>query len=224
METEKYYFRVGAFFLAVSMLFVLYVLTFGQSGGGAQTVRYAVYFDNSVAGLTRGAPVKMKGIAVGAIDDIRFVAKGSDRILVTADIDENAPVRQDTNASIAFQGITGATYLSLENAKPDENVPAIEKKNGQDYPVIPSQKSALQAALSDAPELMGGLVKTASQAQKLLSDRNILAVQAILDDTHAALTEANGAMRELRLLAKTLREDPSIILRGSTHEGYKVQK
>ncbi len=224
METEKYYFRVGAFFLSVTLLFVIYVLTFGETGGGASTVRYAIYFDNAVTGLTRGAPVKMKGIAVGTVDEIRFMAKGSDRILVTADIDENAPVRQDTAASIQYQGITGSTYLSLENGKPDESVANIEKKPGQDYPVIPSQQSGLQSALSNAPELMGGLVKTAAQAQKLLSDRNIAAVQGILDDAHEALTEATGAMRELRLLGKTLREDPSIILRGSSHEGYKVQK
>ena len=62
------------------------------------------------------------------------------------------------------------------------------------------------------------------QMQKLLSDKNILAVQGVLADTHDTLTEATGTMREIKMLARTIRDDPSIIIRGTAHEGYKVQK
>lgn len=224
METEKYYFRVGAFCLAVVAAFVYYLIAFSGGSESKNLTRYAIYFHNSVAGLTRGAPVKLKGIAVGVVGNIHFVSKEDDKILVTVDITDTAPIRQDTVASVAFQGITGASYLALENTRPDEPPVYLKKEKGEKYPVIRSEKSELQNVLSNAPEMMGGLAKTAVQMQKLLSDKNIIAVQGILAQTQDTLAEATGALREVKMLARTVREDPSVIIRGTTHDGYKVQK
>ena len=94
METEKYYFRVGVFCLLVAAAFVYYLISFGGGQESKNLVRYAVYFDNSVAGLARGAPVKLKGIAVGVVNDIRFVSKENDRILTVVDIADTAPDRR----------------------------------------------------------------------------------------------------------------------------------
>jgi len=224
METEKYYFRVGVFCLAVAAAFVYYLINFGGGQESKSMTRYAVYFDNSVAGLTRGAPVKLKGIAVGLVDDISFVSRENDRILVVADIVETAPIRQDTVASIELQGITGTTYLSLQNTRPSEPPVYLKKGKGEKYPVILSEKSELQTVLSNAPEVMGGLARTATQMQKLLSDKNIIAAQGILLGSNEVLAEATGALRAIKMLARPLREAPSVIIRGAAHEGYKVQK
>lgn len=223
METEKYYFRVGAFVLVVMAAFVYYLVSFGGGQESKDLKRYGVYFDNSVAGLTRGAPVKLKGIAVGLVDDIRFVSRENDRILVIVDITASAPVRKDTVASVGFQGITGTTYLSLENTNPLAPPEYITKEKGEPYPVIRSAQSGLQTVLSNAPEVMGQLARTAEQAQKLLSDGNIAAIQGLFPEAHDVLAEATGAFREIKMLARTLREDPSVILRGAKYEGYKVQ-
>lgn len=224
METEKYYFRVGVFCLAVVSAFVYYLITFGSGHESKQLNRYAIYFDSSVAGLTRGAPVKLKGIAVGLVEEIHFVSKENDKIYITVDITDTAPIRQDTVASVAFQGITGTSYLALENMQPDEPPVYLKKEKGERYPVIKSEKSEIQNVLSNAPELMGGLAKTAVQMQKLLSDKNIIAVQGLLAQARDTLAEATGALREVKMLARTIREDPSVIIRGTTHEGYRVQK
>lgn len=224
METEKYHFRVGLFFLAVAAIFVYYLMVFGGVRESRNLATYAVYFDNSVAGLARGAPVKFKGIEVGLVREVHFVSRENDRVLVLADIDEAAPVRQDTVASTAFQGITGTTYLALENTRPEAPPVWLKKEKGEKYPVIRSEKSGIQTALADAPEVMTRLARTAEQAQKLLSDGNIAAVQALFPEARSALVEATGAFREIRMLARTLREDPSVILRGTKYEGYRVQK
>jgi phospholipid/cholesterol/gamma-HCH transport system substrate-binding protein len=224
METEKYYFRVGLFCLAVTAAFVYYLITFGGGQESKNLLRYAIYFDNSVAGLARGAPVKLKGIAVGVVDEIRFVSKENDRILAVADIVDTAPIRKDTVASIAFQGITGTTYLALENTKPDAPPVYLTKEKGEKYPVIASEKSDFQTVLANAPEVMGGLAKMAAQGQKLLSDKNITAFQGLVAQSHDVLSETTGALREFKMLARTLREDPSVILHGTNYEGYKVQK
>lgn len=224
METEKYYFRVGLFCLTVMAAFVYYLVTFGGGTESQNLTRYTIYFDNSVAGLTRGAPVKLKGIAVGLVEKIYFVSKENDRILVLVDIVETAPIRRDTVASISFQGITGTPYLALKNIRPEEPPVYLKKEKDEKYPVILSEKSELQTVLDNAPELMGGLAKTATQMHKLLSDKNIIAFQGLLSESRDVLTEATGTLREIKMLARTIREDPSIIVRGTTHEGYKVRK
>lgn len=224
METEKYYFRVGVFFIIVAGLFVYYLITFGGGQTMRDLTRYVVYFDHSVAGLTRGAPVRMNGLDVGLVDSTRFVDHGSDRILVLVDIDSNAPVREDTVASIAFQGITGTSYLALENQKIGQKAAPLEKKTGETYPVIASRQSELQLVMANAPTVMEKLVRMAGQMEKLLSDENISGVQSVIVNANGAVTEATGAMREFKMLARTLRDDPSIILRGSKYEGYKVNE
>ncbi|MBI3441436.1 MAG: MCE family protein [Proteobacteria bacterium] len=224
METERYYFRVGIFCLLVVAALIYYLITFGGGQETKHLTRYAIYFDNSISGLSRGAPVKLKGISVGLVKQIGFVAKENDRILVLVDIADTAPIRKDTVASIEYQGITGATYLALENTQPNEPPIYLKKEIGEKYPVIQSAKSELQTVLSSAPGLMGGLAKTTEQMQKLLSDKNIIVVQGILAEAHDVLAEASGALREIKMLARTIREDPSVIIRGTTHEGYKVQK
>ena len=224
METEKHYFKVGLFFLVVTIAFVYYLMNFGGHNENQSLTRYAIYFDHSVAGLARGAPVKFKGISVGLVDDIRFVSRDNDRIIVTADISDTAPVRMDTVASVSFQGITGTTYLSLENTNPTAAPVFLTRQKGEKYPVIPSRQSEILSLISDAPEVMGRMTQTVVQAQKLLSDKNIDAAQSLLPEAHDALTEAAGAFREIKMLARTLREDPSIILRGTQYQGYKTPK
>ena len=222
METEKYYFRVGVFCLAITAVFVYYLMSFGSGLEGQNLTRYAVYFEDSISGLTRGAPVKLKGIAVGLVDKIEFAGSEDDKVLVWLEVNANAPIREDTVASIDFQGITGATYLSLENSQPGTSVPLLKTKAGEKYPVIKSVRSEFQAVISNAPEVLGDISKTAKQAQKLLSDKNILAVQGVISETHNVLTEATGTLREIKMMARTLREDPSVILRGGNYEGYRV--
>lgn len=217
METEKHYFRVGIFAVLVVIGFVFYVMAFSGRDKTEEYKRYAIYFDNSVAGLTRGAPVKLKGIVVGTVDDIHFIARDNDRIAVIADIADTAPVRVDTVATVAFQGITGTAYVALENTKPFDPPVFLKKEKGEKYPVIISRKSDLQEVLSNAPTAMDGVAKAAAQVQKLISDQNVEA-------THVLLAEAAGALREFRMLARMLRDDPSVILRGSSYEGYKTKQ
>jgi phospholipid/cholesterol/gamma-HCH transport system substrate-binding protein len=224
METEKYYFRVGFFCLAVLVGFVYLLFAFGGGHDSKSLTRYAIFFDNSVNGLAKGASVKLRGIEVGLVDDIHFVSRDNDRIVALVDIVDTAPIRVDTVASIEFQGITGTSYIGLDNPVSDAPPAYLSKKPGQEYPVIQSRKSGLQDVLSNAPELMGKLGQTNRQLQKLLSDQNIDALQGLFAQAHDLMLEATAALREVKMLARTMREDPAVLIRGSKYDGYKVKK
>ena len=262
METENYYLRVGGFFLLVLMLTIYFMSQFIFDEPEQRFQRYAIYFDGAVSGLSEGARVTLKGIEVGHVETIRFSENQDDVIEVLVDIEDNAPIREDTVASIRFQGITGSTYVFLENKSPNRPPQPIKKLPGAPYPIIQSDESDLYAALSSAPEVMAKIGDVTEQVNQLLANENIQefsrildnindligddnqkslsrlldnvetffdepnkqAVESLIRNADAAMIEAKTTMREYKLLAKTLREDPSRILRGSKYKGYELEE
>ena len=63
---------IGAFVLGAVALIVIAILVFGSGRLFRQTKDFVLYFDNSVNGLRIGAPVKIKGVEIGSVKDIRL--------------------------------------------------------------------------------------------------------------------------------------------------------
>src|SRR6516165_6379361 len=63
---------IGAFVVGALALIVIAILVFGSGRLFRQTREFVLYFDNSVNGLHAGAPVKIKGVEVGSVKDIRL--------------------------------------------------------------------------------------------------------------------------------------------------------
>ena len=63
---------IGAFVLGAVALIVIAILVFGSGRLFRQTRAFVLYFDNSVNGLRIGAPVKLKGVEIGSVKDIRL--------------------------------------------------------------------------------------------------------------------------------------------------------
>lgn len=225
MEQDKYYFRVGLF---ISLVIVGAIITLGWLASNRSTapqLTYAIYFNGSVNGLSIGSPVKLKGIEIGSVKQIKFSSYEDDQILVLADIDNDAPIRKDTKASLQLQGITGTSMISLENTNdPKAPIEYLRLKEGKEYLVIESKQSGLEKVFTTIPELVEELKKLGVQGQKLLSDENIKQVNNTMKDMQALLAEGKVTMREVKMLAKTIREDPSQIIRGPKYEGYEVKK
>ena len=121
-------------------------------------------------------------------------------------------------------------------------------EKGEDYPVIPSTPSSLDKVFATVPELVEELKKLSLRGEAFLSDDNIAGVNRTLksiDDSARALqsllggrntqsaasamlelnetlAEAKLTLREIRMLARTLREDPSVIIRGAAHDGKAI--
>ncbi len=253
MENEKHYFSVGLFVIGLLTAAFFTILWFSTLGAQQRYTTYAIYFDGAVSGLSAGSPVLFKGLNVGRVNEIGFKNSGSDKIVVLADIEDRAPVRTDTVATIRLLGITGASALSLENTE-TEGTPLV-KEEGQQYPVIQARASGLEKFFDELPQFIDRLSALAERLELALNDENIEAFGTLLNASADAaesasdaasgissltrqlrgvlggqtggeiqdvLTEAKIAMREIKMLAKSLREDPSKILRGPKYEGQRI--
>jgi paraquat-inducible protein B len=63
---------IGAFVVGAVALLVVAVIAFGSGQLFRKTQQFILYFDGSVNGLRIGAPVKIKGVEIGSVNDIRL--------------------------------------------------------------------------------------------------------------------------------------------------------
>jgi phospholipid/cholesterol/gamma-HCH transport system substrate-binding protein len=240
MEQDGYYFRVGLF-VALAMVAAIFVIGwFSSHRDELGKTTYAIYMKGSVSGLTLGAPVTLSGIQVGNVKDISFAASTDTALIrVIVDIVDTAPVHSDTVASLKFQGITGTSYVGLDNTGQQPQPLTATDQDGM--LTIPSVASPLDRVVTSVPELIDQITKLSERGQALLDDKNIGAVHDLLvslnkvvgasngQSLESAVSELNGliiegkdTMREVKMLTRTLREDPSIVVYGTKHPGVKV--
>lgn len=207
MEREANYAAVGAFVLLVVGLAGLFVYWYSGAHEARNFTRYEIYFQGSVSGLERGAPVRYLGVDVGRVADMRIDPRSSGRVRVIVDVDAAAPVSERTVAELSLQGVTGLLYIDLvENtgSRPlTEPVPSLE------YPVIRSVRSNFDVFLSSLPGLMAQLTDVVDRASRLLSDENLAAVSSTLANVERASDRLPGTMKEFEALTKELRSAAS---------------
>ncbi len=211
MEREANYTAVGAFVLLVTTMAALFVYWYAGSADSRDYRRYEIYFTGSVSGLNRGSIVRYLGVEVGRVVAIRIDKRAADRVQVIADIDSQAPISQDTLASLSLQGVTGLLYIDLlANTDPKRRMDPVPSEQ---YPVIDSVQSNFDLFLASLPDLVG-------RASQVLSDENIETFSRMLaniekssatlpktmSDAGEVVAELKSTVAEVRAAAVSARE------------------
>jgi phospholipid/cholesterol/gamma-HCH transport system substrate-binding protein len=111
-------------------------------------VIYQIRFEAPVSGLMKGSAVHFNGIRVGEVTDLRLKAEDPKQVTVTAAIDPATPVRADTHVEIEFQGLTGATVISLRGGS--ATAPALSGAP----PLLVADQAATQSLTQAAREAL----------------------------------------------------------------------
>jgi len=134
MEPKVSYVLVGAFVVLFGAVLIVIVLWLVR-GGPQRTYRsYYAYFGESVSGVTEDSVVRYKGINVGRVRNMRLDPENPERVRLVLDIAEGTPIKEDTVASLATQGLTGRAFVELGGGTRDS--PPLTPPPGQPYPVI----------------------------------------------------------------------------------------
>jgi phospholipid/cholesterol/gamma-HCH transport system substrate-binding protein len=203
MDREANYVAVGAFVLLVFALGAGFVLWYTGSADGKAVQRYEIYFDRSVSGLSEGGSVRYLGVAVGRVARIGVDPRDSGRVRVVADITEDAPIKPDTVARLALQGVTGVLYINLEPRDPGSLLPP--RVESLKYPVIPSQQSQFNELVSSLPDVVAKAGEALNRINAMFSDKNIAAITATIKNAENSTGELPMAVGEARAMFLELR-------------------
>lgn len=194
METKVNYTLVGAFVLGLSALLILGILWLA-SGGGFQK-KYDVYqalVGESVAGLSVSAPVKYRGVDVGKVQDIRLDPANPEQVRLLFAIERGAPIKEDTEAVLKTQGLTGIAYVELSGGSRES--PPLKAKVAGGYPEIRT-KPSLSARLENLlTTVLAKLDSTGDSVNKILSDENVAAFKTTLANL-SVLTKTLAARKD----------------------------
>jgi phospholipid/cholesterol/gamma-HCH transport system substrate-binding protein len=203
MEREASYLTVGAFVLLVIALGTWFVIWYTDRQDQRDYKRFEIYFEGSVAGLSKGGPVRYLGVDVGRVVRMNIDPRAADRVQVIVDIDEQAPISDETLATLSLQGVTGLLYIDLERDRGDK--PVMPRVPSQQYPVIRTVKSNFDILLSSLPDLVGQGANLVERMSKLFNDENVAAVGATLDNLNRASAELPAIIKEARVLVTDTR-------------------
>ncbi|MDR3073947.1 MAG: MlaD family protein [Deltaproteobacteria bacterium] len=196
METRASYMLVGVFSLLIVMGSLLFVLwTAKNSEGDLRT--YEIIFRQSVSGLSVGSAVTLEGVRVGQVSSINVHPHDPGQVVVYVQVAADAPIRQNSQAALEPQGVTGVSQVGISGGTAESPMLAeIKGVIGR----IPSRPSRLQEIMNSVPSILGSLDSLAKRGNQLFSVEN---------------TEAAGRLLlSIAEIADTLAENRESIAKG----------
>ncbi|HWH71381.1 MAG TPA: MlaD family protein [Candidatus Sulfotelmatobacter sp.] len=173
--------------------------------------KFILYFDASLKGLNPGAPVKYRGVTIGAVDQVLIrhnQARQDYSMPVIIDIDEKlAQAKSDQQLQLSRAGlermvaaglrgkldteslVTGVLYVELE-ALPQAEPPTLHQLRPE-YPEIPTAPTEIQRLRSNLAQLdIRGLTE---RVEQLLTRLDTSLGQLNIPEINAGVTNLLGA-------------------------------
>jgi phospholipid/cholesterol/gamma-HCH transport system substrate-binding protein len=173
-------------FLVLSALVIL----IGGSRFFEKVDAYTVRVMNAT-GLEVGTQVKLGGVRVGTIKDIKEPAGPGQRVTIEIGLKKGTPVYKGTRAMITQNGFVGDIFMLLAVDKTTEGriMPGGE---------IPAQESMdfgqMMAKLDGLSQTVDGLVK---DIDKLFSPKNIGEIERLIGNTNKAIVSGSANIEKV---------------------------
>jgi paraquat-inducible protein B len=245
-------FKVGLFVIAAALLVAFVLIFFGAGFLEEETLMVETYLDESVQGIDRGSPVKMRGVQIGRIESIDFVRNeypeakdpqgGPIRFILIRMAIKPASVLPDTGGDLTStlqrevenglrvrltaQGLTGLAYLELDYVGPDSPAP-VNVTWTPNVVYVPSSPSIKSRVTETADEVFGSI--RGADIERTLSNLNtfLVSLTSMLESLNIASIqeESVGLVRDVRATnAQLLEWMQQTDLEGVTSETLAVAR
>lgn len=178
MHARVSYAAVGAFVLVLGAALIVLGLWLGSGRERGEFRNYYAYTEESVASLNLSSGVTYRGVDIGKVAAIELDPADSTRVRLTFTIRADAPVKTDSIATIAMQGLTGLGSVELTGGSRD--APLLRETPGSRYPVIEMQPSLMNRVDTALRLAMSTLEQVSQRMLVLLNEENTRAIGAIL--------------------------------------------
>jgi phospholipid/cholesterol/gamma-HCH transport system substrate-binding protein len=204
MENKAHALAAGIFVVAVTALLVVLAAWLTRDTG--QRDVYEISTRESITGLQSQAAVRYRGVDVGKVSSISFDPKTQGNVLVTLEVDHEAPVTDDTFATLSYQGVTGLAFIQLD----DTGQPAkrLVSANGQP-PRIPLKPGLLAKLAAKGEVILDKVDEAAGRMNQLLGEANQKRFSTALDNLGTAAADASRLTQRLDATVEK-RLDPAL--------------
>lgn len=183
METRARYLLVGVFTIVGLVAVMGFTLWLAKVRIDRTYAQYDIVFD-SVAGLGQASTVRYNGVEVGKVLSIALDRDDPALVRVRIEIYASTPVREDTLATLSSQGVTGVSFVALAGGRADAEPIGVVPP--ADVPLIPSEPSAFQNLLTDAPDVLAEAILLMRDIRSFTTPENGAAITAILRNVETA--------------------------------------
>ncbi len=178
MEPNVNYTIIGAFVISLVAVIVLTVIWLSSGFSFNQYSTYEVLMEEAVTGLAVDSSVEYNGVEVGTIKSIQLNHNNPRLVELLLNVKEDTPITQGTVATLNVRGITGITYVQLQDK--GANLAPLQTLPGNLYPIIPTAPSLFMRLDTILTQLSTNISEITIAVKTLLNSRNLQAIQQTL--------------------------------------------
>lgn len=167
MENKNSYFIAGLFFCLV-VGFIGIFLLFMQGYNSKETRDYYIVTKELPNGIKKDGEVRFIGVPVGHIRDIYFSDPHSATIEIWLSIDDNLPIKTDSQAIVERSGISGIAHINITKGSDTARI-----FNKNERAQISLGEGLLDKIGSRTANLTESLDKIASKIDEALRQENL---------------------------------------------------
>ena len=203
MYSRVNYTIVGIFVLLFGAGLVAFTFWLAKYGIKSEYNLYKLQMTESVSGLSKDSTVRLRGVDVGRVSEIRINPNNIEQIEVLLKIRADVPIKEDMSAHTEMLGITGLLAIEIDGGSNGSKL--LKSKDGG-IPIIkttPSWFTKTSKGLGNMAENLSDLLQ---KAEKLLSEENIERLGNILENTDRMTAKAVGTLDEFNTTVQVYRK------------------
>lgn len=216
--------RVGLFLVVAFLILIALFELLGKETIFARMVEYRTSF-KSIPGLKLGDPVRLAGVGVGTVRDIRVIGA---RVEVVMRVKPGTPVKTDSTATIKLTSLLGTNFVDLTFGSPAAQVaPPGSLLQSSEPPDLNTLLARLNDAAGDvqilAKQVNEGLGKSIEPISAAFQSMDKIAKKIEKGEgTLGRLITDDGLYREIRGIAGNLSRVSDQIAKGEGTLGKLV--
>lgn len=203
MEPRAHHVLIGLFALLSAAGALVFALWLNNSDGDRENSWYEIVFNQGVRGLSEGSPVKYSGIRVGDVAQLRLDSEDPRNVRALVRVFSQVPIRDNTQAILALENITGSMSIELKGGTPDS---PILMSSRDDPPVIQAEPSALNSLVTSGELLLEKLDQVLTHSNRIMSDQNIDNLSRSLDNLRQLSSSLMAKREEVNTVFVRLNE------------------
>ncbi len=207
MYSRVNYTIVGIFVLLFGAGLMWFAFWLAKYGIHREFDTYKLHMIESVSGLSKDSVVKLRGVDIGRVSEIRIDPENIEKIDVFLKIKHGVPIKEDMIAHTEMLGVTGLLSIEIDGGT---NGAKNLEPTVDHIPVIRSAPSWFTKTTRGLGTLSERITSLVDKSQKLLSEKNIETLGKVFDNTEMLTSKGieveEKAIHSLEEIDSTLRE------------------